>query len=187
MGPFETERLLLRRMEAADVPVLQDLIYAEQEVWGLYSHLGNQPAELASRFIYHCHQPLSSEFGRLAVVLKATQQPIGQIHLDPYVSDDLLIPGAPPPPFRQIEVELAFAFGKAYWGQGLAYEACLAMIEYAFKTLHLPRLMNGTRKDNHRSVRLQQRLGYRVLPNTPPEGDEWLVLVLENPFGGTTQ
>ncbi len=37
MGPFETDRLILRNVEAADVPVLKELIYSDREVWGQYS------------------------------------------------------------------------------------------------------------------------------------------------------
>jgi RimJ/RimL family protein N-acetyltransferase len=185
MGPFETKRLILRQMKPEDVPILQTLIYAEPQVWGLYSSLGDKPVELASRFVYFCHQPLSSEFGRLVVVLKETQQPIGQIHLDPYVNDTHLIPGDPRQPFRQIEVELAFAFGKAFWGQGLAYEACQTLIEYAFKTLRLPRLVGGILDGNHRSIKLHQRLGYTVYPNTHPKYPDGWVAILENPFLGS--
>ncbi|MGI4791211.1 MAG: hypothetical protein ACRYFS_20475 [Janthinobacterium lividum] len=34
MGPFETERLDLRRMQTADRDVLHTLIYSDKEVWG---------------------------------------------------------------------------------------------------------------------------------------------------------
>ena len=35
----------------------------------------------------------------------------------------------PSRPVHSIEVEFAFAFGKAFWGQSYAYEACQALIE----------------------------------------------------------
>ncbi len=181
MGPFETERLILRPMQSEDVPTLRDLIYSDREVWGMYSGIGDNSEELESRFIYHCHQPSSDEFGRLVAVLKTTQQPIGQIHLDPYVNDIFKIPGDMPRPHLQLEVELAFAFGKAYWGQSFAYEACLRLIDYAFKTLRLPRLLSGALLDNHRSARLQRRLGFNVSRNTHPDHPEWWVSVLDNP------
>ena len=181
MGPFETERLILRPMQAEDVPMLQELIYSDPDVWEMYSGIGNNPEELISRFVYHCHQPTSSEFGRLVVVLKTIRQPIGQVHLDPYVNDLFQVPGDAPQPFRQLEVELAFAFGKAYWGQSFAYEACLALVDYAFQTLCLPRLVGGALLDNHRSVKLQRRLGFKVSRNAHPDHSGWWVSVLENP------
>lgn len=172
MGPFETERLLLRQMQTADCDALRTLIYSDSEVWGQYSNLGGNLPELESRFIYHCHQPQGSSFGRLVAVLKSTGQVIGQVHLDPYVNDYGAVPGDPPSPCCAIEVELAFAFGKDYWGQGLAYEACQCLVEYAFGTLKLPRLVGGAKLENQRSVNLQKRLGFRVFPYTPAHNDD---------------
>ena len=96
MGPFETERLILRPMQTEDVPMLRELIYSDPEVWEMYSGIANKPEELTSSFVYHCHQPISSEFGRLVVVLKTTRQPIGQVHLDPYVNDIFQVSGDAP-------------------------------------------------------------------------------------------
>jgi [ribosomal protein S5]-alanine N-acetyltransferase len=171
MGPFETERLHLRRMEMSDSDALRTLIYSDNEVWGMYSSMGNNLPELLSRFIYHSHQPQGGAFGRLVVVLKNTGQVIGQVHLDPYVNDYGAVPGDPPSPCYSIEVELAFAFGKDYWGQGLAYEACQCLVEYAFGTLKLPRLVGSALLENHRSVNLQKRLGYQVFrdPHASPD------------------
>ena len=70
MGPFETERLHLRRMQTGDSDALRALIYSDKEVWEPYSSIGSNLPELESRFIYHCHQPCGSTFGRLVVVLK---------------------------------------------------------------------------------------------------------------------
>ena len=184
MGPFETERLLLRQMQACDCEALHTLIYSDKEVWGQYSNLGKNLPELESRLIYHCHQPESSTFGRLVVVLRSTGQVIGQVHLDPYVNDYGAVPGDPSSPCFSIEVELAFAFGKEYWGKGLAYEACQCLVEYAFGTLRLPRLVGGAKPDNQRSLNLHKRLGYQVLPFASGNSDEpdgW-VTVLTNPL-----
>ena len=184
-------------MQIADSGALRTLIYSDKEVWGMYSNLGNNLPELESRFIYHSHQPQSSTFGRLVVVLKSTGQVIGQVHLDPYVNDYGAAPGDAPSPCNAIEVELAFAFGKEYWGQGLAYEACHCLVEYAFGTLKLPRLVGAAKLDNLRSVNLQKRLGFEVFPYTEPnfdadaspdlgKGDGW-VTVLTNPLMSEVQ
>jgi RimJ/RimL family protein N-acetyltransferase len=181
MGPFETDRLLLRPYQTGDVDALRRLIYEDEAVWRMYSSLGGKPEELAARFVYHCHQPAGSPFGRLAVLLKATDEVVGQVHLDPYVNDFGAVPGDAPSPFASIEVELAFAFGRLYWGQGLAYEACRALIDYAFLTLKLPRLVGSAMKQNERSVRLHQRLGFEIYPSGPPDDPKagW-VTVLKN-------
>ena len=135
MGPFETDRLILRNVEAADVPALKELIYSDREVWGQYSGLGDKPALLERAFANHVSQDDDAEFGRLAVVLKASGQTIGQVHLDPYVNIWYRVAGDPETPVSNIEVELAFAFGKAHWGQGYAFEACQALVDYASSSL----------------------------------------------------
>ena len=184
MGPFETERLVIRRMEAADVPVLRELIYSDRDVWGQYSGLGDNPALLEEAFANHVSQSEDAEFGRLAVVLKASGETIGQVHLDPYVNRWYRVAGDPETPVSNVEVELAFAFGKAYWGQGYAVEACRALIDYAFNELKIPRLVGGARLTNNRSVLLQQRLGFDVYESEGPDagGQPGWVSVLNNPL-----
>ncbi len=84
--------------------------------------------------------------------------------------------------FNSVEVELAFAFGRAFWGQGYATEACRAMIAYAFGALRLQRLVGGAHRPNERSVNLQRRLGYRVEDNLLSPG---YVTILDNTGGHT--
>jgi len=43
MGPFETDRLVLRNFVPEDVHVLTNLIYSGREVWGQYSVYGDKP------------------------------------------------------------------------------------------------------------------------------------------------
>lgn len=184
MRPFETERLILRRMEPEDVPVLKELIYSDREVWGQYSGYGDKPDLLEKSFSHHVHQPDDAEFGFQAVVLKDRGLPIGQVHLDPYVNEWYRVLGDPPLPVHGIDVELAFAFGKACWGQSYAYEACVRLIDYAFNTLKIPRLVGGAKRTNDRSVRLQKRLGYEIYENEDPDdpGRSGWVSVLRNPL-----
>jgi ribosomal-protein-alanine N-acetyltransferase len=165
VGPFTTERLLLRTMEESDAPILRELIYSDREVWGMYSTLGERPEALARAFRHHCSQDPKSRFGRLVVVLRVTGNPIGQIQLDPYINSYYQVPGESMEHFNAIEVELGFAFGKEYWGQGFASEACKAVIEYAFKDLRLPRLVGGAEMANIRSAALQKRLGFQLYAN----------------------
>ena len=184
MGPFETDRLILRPFEATDVPVLRELIYSDREVWGQYSGYGDKPALLEKAFTYHVNQPDDAEFGFQAVVLKTSGQAIGQVHIEPYVNMWFRVTGDPETPVRNIEVELAFAFGKAYWGQGYAFEACRALVDYAFNELKVPRLVGGAMRTNDRSVRLQKRLGSDVYENEDPDapGRSTWVSVLNNPL-----
>ena len=90
----------------------------------------------------------------------------------------------PSRPVHSIEVEFAFAFGKAFWGQSYAYEACQALIDYAFNDLKIPRLLGGAKQSNDRSVRLQRCLGFYIYQNGGPyhPGKSGWVSVLNNPL-----
>ncbi|MEM7539430.1 MAG: GNAT family N-acetyltransferase [Chloroflexota bacterium] len=170
MKQMETERLLLREFRETDYDDIFTNVYADKEVWGMYSSIGSNPEEVRRRFMNRCYQPSNAEFGFRAAELKESGSVIGQVHLEPHVLDPRSIPGNPVSPFGTIEVELAFAFGKPYWGKGFAHEACLAMIDYAFKDLKLPRLVGGAMENNHRSLSLHKRLGYVIAPDpTDPE------------------
>ncbi|MFZ1754474.1 MAG: GNAT family N-acetyltransferase [Caldilineaceae bacterium] len=178
MGPFETERLLLRPLRLADLDDIFALIYTDPDVYRLYSSLGSNKDAVRARLIHYENAP-GDDFGRLGVVLKETGALIGQVHLDPYVDTYERLPGAHPL-FQSIEVELAFAFGKEYWGQSLACEACQRCIEYAFLELKLPRLVNGIHSENERSIRFHRRLGYTIHTNTKTTSSVNIYAVLDN-------
>ncbi|MEM7336786.1 MAG: GNAT family N-acetyltransferase [Chloroflexota bacterium] len=178
MKRMETARLILREFREADYEDIVTQVYSDKEVWRLYSGIGDKPEEIRRRFMHRCFQPSNAEFGFRAVELMENGRVIGQIHLEPHVLDPRSIPEDPPSPFGTIEVELAFAFGKAYWGRGLAHEACLAMIDYAFKELKLSRLVGGAFHNNQRSLNLHKRLGYSLAPD--PTDPKFVSATLDN-------
>ena len=178
MKQMETERLILREFRETDFEDIVTQIYTDKEVWGLYSSIGDKPEEVRRRFMHRCYQPSNAEFGFRAVEYKENGRVIGQVHLEPHVLDPRSVVEDSTSPFGTIEVELAFAFGKAYWGKGLAHEACLPMIDYAFKDLKLPQLVGGAFHKNDRSLELHRRLGYTVTPD-PVESD-FMTAVLVN-------
>src|SRR4029450_6216777 len=51
--------------------------------------------------------------------------------------------------------------GRPYWGRGFAFEAVKAVLAHAFNTLNWERAMSLIDAQNHRSIRLAQRLGER--------------------------
>lgn len=57
------------------------------------------------------------------------------------------------------EPELLFGLLPAYWGRGLVREAARAVIDYAFGTLHLRRIVAATDVPNERSARTLTALG----------------------------
>ncbi|MBX3001239.1 MAG: GNAT family N-acetyltransferase [Caldilineaceae bacterium] len=178
MKSIQTSRLYLRRFNPEDFDDIIEQIYSDPEVYRYYSSIAEEREEVERRFRVRCAQPQSAEFGFWAVELRQHRKVIGQLHLEPYVNNYNLIPGEEGDAFRRIEVELAFAFGRHYWGQGYATEACQAAIDYAFLDLKLPRLVGSIKTVNERSIRHHLRLGYRVFPN--PTDEAWQIARLDN-------
>jgi [ribosomal protein S5]-alanine N-acetyltransferase len=58
------------------------------------------------------------------------------------------------------DIELAYRLMRPAWGQGIASEAGAALVEYAFGTLGLPRLVAVTYPDNRASQRVLDKLGF---------------------------
>ena len=80
------------------------------------------------------------------------------------------------------EFGLFYSFGPAYQRQGYAAEAVRAMVDYAFGSLNLKRIIATTEADNDRSIRMMERLGMAVARN-PSEEPPWMQIVgmLYNP------
>ena len=57
--------------------------------------------------------------------------------------------------------EAGYGLARACWGQGIASEALRAILRFGFGQLDLNRIYAQTIADNHESVRLLERLGFR--------------------------
>jgi [ribosomal protein S5]-alanine N-acetyltransferase len=55
---------------------------------------------------------------------------------------------------------LGYCLHSKFQGKGLAFEACCALIEYAFTTLNLTKIVTGTGLANTPSVKLLSKLGF---------------------------
>jgi RimJ/RimL family protein N-acetyltransferase len=58
------------------------------------------------------------------------------------------------------EIELAYRLARPAWGQGIASEAGAALLEYAFRTLVLPRVVAVTYPENRASQRVLEKIGF---------------------------
>jgi len=180
MGPFETKRLYLRKLRLTDLDGIYEQVYVDPDVCKMYCGETLSRAQVHTKLLYRAHQPGGAEFGYLAVELKATSRVIGQVNLTPFVNSYYRLPEESATSFYALEVEMAFAIGKAYWGQGLAFEACQPLISYAFLELKLPRLLGGVVLTNERSINLHKRLGSRIERNLCEDDICGLVAVLDN-------
>lgn len=176
MGILETERLFLRRFLPGDCEALHREIYSDHEVVQYYN--GDRVFSLDEVRELLPVRRNSGQFGYWTVVLKATGEAIGQVHLDPYanlnwfpLADEAMLLCQTP------EVHLGFAFGRRFWGNGYAAEACRELTRYAFCDLRLLRLLGGAGIANTRSINLHERLGFRLTYNV-----EGVAAVLVNPL-----
>lgn len=144
---LETNRLLLRHFVMSD---LDDLFtfYSDPDVVKYIPDAPRTHEETKEELEWFRNgHPKFPELGLWATIEKQTGQFIGRCGLLPWIIDE------------QQEVEVAFAFAKAYWGQGLATEAAQAIAQYAFEHLHLSRLICVIDHDNQGSIRVATKMG----------------------------
>ena len=61
------------------------------------------------------------------------------------------------------DFELGWLLGRAFWGRGYALEAARVALRYAFETLGRERVISLIRPANHRSIKLAEQLGERLV------------------------
>lgn len=172
---IETERLLLRPYTEADSDAAFALFEENPEVYRFDPGYARTREWRAEKIRRHTEDNQERGEGTLAVTLKANGALIGQAGLQLYV-----LPWAP---FATPEVELYYKFGRAYWGQGYALEACRALVDFAFHEMSLLRLATITQPANARSLKLLQSLGFSI----GPAPDAWqpdVLGILTNPEAG---
>lgn len=148
---IETERLILRHLSMADLDALAAL-YADPEVRryfpdGTRSH--EQTREELEWIINVYYRRYG--YGLWATIFKETGAFIGRCGLLP-----MEVGG-------RTEVEVAYLLDKNYWGRGLATEAARAIIDYAFATLPVERLICMFEPANTASRRVATKVGMTML------------------------
>lgn len=151
---LETERLVLRPFTTDDFDAAFAVLEGHPDVWKYdpgFQRSREQRTAIVQKNI-DTNDPKAC--GTLAVVHKSTAQLMGYAGLQLYV--------LPREPLATPEVELYYKFGRAYWGQGYATEACRALVRFAFDQMRLQRIVTITDQHNEPSIRLLQRLGMRI-------------------------
>ncbi|MEM0966236.1 MAG: GNAT family N-acetyltransferase [Verrucomicrobiota bacterium] len=146
MTIIETERLLLREFETADIDSLA-YIFADAEV--MKFSRGIKSREETRAWLAKCSNNYSSfGFGLWAVVEKSGQEVIGYCGLSCF-----------PDICGQKEVEVGYRLARSRWGFGFATEAALAVREYGFNVVGLERLIALVDPDNTASIRVARKIG----------------------------
>lgn len=150
MFTIETARLRLRPARADDLDNYQSLIYGDAEVMRYLPGGVPRPVERtqATLNVFIQHQAQHG-FSVWAVELKDNGEFIGQAGL-------WTIPNT-------AEIEVAYAFGKAHWGNGYASEAARASLRYGFETANLPYILAVANPPNLASQRVMQKIGMKYI------------------------
>ena len=83
------------------------------------------------------------------------------------------------------EFGVFYSLGEAFRGKGYATEAAQAMVDYAFTSLNVRRIVLNTGADNFASMRVMERLGMTVVRNSLDMPGMAVIGVLDNPAPGT--
>lgn len=147
MQILATERLLLRHLELDDLPALFAL-YSDPAIRQYFPN-GTLTLDETRKELewFRNGHPRHPELGLWATVHRPSGRFIGRCGLLPWTID-----GRP-------EVEVAYMLDKAYWGQGLATEAALAIVRHAYEQLGLTRLVCLVDPRNQASINVARRIG----------------------------
>lgn len=142
-----TNRLVIREQTTEDIDALYE-IYEDPEISRYTENLYSDKDEEYSYLVdYINNQYKYHEYGIWALVKKDTNELIGRAGLS-------LRPGCD-------DLELGFVIGKKYQRNGYCYEACKAIIEYAYSELYADTIVSYTNEKNTPSVNLLKKLGFR--------------------------
>lgn len=162
---LETPRLLLRPFQPADASVaynwLTDAEIMRYMPTGQDDTMEQVEARLA-RYIAHQQQ---HGYSRWLMFDRVSGEPMGDAGL-------LFMPATG-------EIELGYRLLKPWWGQGLATEAAVAWLQYAFDHLGLTEVIAFSHPDNYGSVRVMQKTGFRFLRQDQISGMEVVVYVTQ--------
>lgn len=143
----ETERLRVRWLDAGDSAFILELV--NEPSWIQFiGDKGVKTLQDALRYIENGPVAMYKRvgFGLYMVELKEGGQPIGICGL---IKRDGLN-----------DVDLGFAFRPSFWRNGYAFESAAAVMGYGRTALGLRRIVAILSRDNHRSSKLLERLGF---------------------------
>lgn len=149
----ETVRLCLREWDEAD----RDAFYAVMNTVAVMRYLGGPQSPEQWRDTYERLVGYQHELGHTFWIVERREDGkllgfCGLKHIN--------YPGAP----NHGDMEAGWRFRTSAWGQGIAKEAAMATLDYAFDTLAARFVVAATFDANRGSWGLMERLGMRYVP-----------------------
>jgi RimJ/RimL family protein N-acetyltransferase len=149
--PIETKRLVIRSFTPQDAPALHERVFGDPEAMRFIPRGASPSVERTrgsiERFIAHERQ---NGFALWAVELKEIGELIGDAGL-------YLVEGTGP------EVEVAYHFGKEWWGQGYATEAAKTCIQFGFRECGLTEIIAICFPEHIASRRVMEKAGMKFV------------------------
>lgn len=148
-----TERLTIRPFNPADARQLHSIV-SQPKVMKFLPE-GVMTLEEVRRIIewlqtcYQQNTPEKIVKWTLGIIWGRTSQVIGWCGLGPLE-------------FSPKEIELFCGLSESYWGRGIAVEACQAVLDYAFSSIGLTRVVAVVHPENRQSRRLIEKLGMEL-------------------------
>jgi RimJ/RimL family protein N-acetyltransferase len=172
MPVLETPRLIVRPFVMEDLEGCHKLF--DLEAWQTGNTLEQRRTWLQWSVLNYeaVAELLQPAYGDRALVLKASGELVGSVGLVPGMSffDRLAsLGGNANCNVMRPEVGMFWATRTAHLRNGYATEAAQALVDYAFGTLHLARLIATTDDDNLASQAVMRHLGMSIERNPRPD------------------
>ena len=156
---LETARLILRPFKESDVEAAH-VWFSDPEIFRFYTYgpYSSLP-ETAERIRQYMLQFDKHGFAKCVVLEKSTGIPIGDAGLS--FNEDIG------------EVHVGYKFAKSHWGLGYATEAAQAWVRYGFDQLGLNRILAFVHPQNAASIRVIQKLQFKLFTYKREQGIDW--------------
>lgn len=141
---IQTSRLTLREFIPEDATHMY-LLNSDAEVIGFTGDEPFKNVDEARLMIENYRQYEDYGYGRWTVSMNATEEYLGWCGLNHHEGKN--------------ETDLGFRFLRKHWGKGLATEAAMACVQYAFTTLGLTKIIGRAMKENTASIRILEKVG----------------------------
>ncbi|HUV29664.1 MAG TPA: GNAT family N-acetyltransferase [Acidobacteriota bacterium] len=150
---LETDRLIIRPLRLEDDTTLHDVVSREEVMHFLPEGVMSldEVRDIITWLLkcYDENTPQNIKKWTLAVVRKDSSEVIGWCGLGRL-------------DFSCDEIELFCGLSDSYWGRGIAAEACRAVLDYAFSSIGLSRIVAVVDPENSRSRRLIEKIGMQL-------------------------
>jgi [ribosomal protein S5]-alanine N-acetyltransferase len=156
LNMLETERLLFRKFTLGDLEWLHDLRSDKDVARYLGGIQPRDNVETRLRWYIDCYRLRG--FGYCLMTYKPGGEAIGWAGLQPLEDTG--------------EIEVGYGIAKAYWGLGIATEACKAWMEFGFDKLGLKRIAAIAIPENTASRRVMEKAGMSYEKNIEARGYE---------------